>query len=228
MRFSALFHPECAPIALEGVFQYVVFSALQWKTPNLDLMATAKKQRFAVLYNQPLEDMFAIETLEQAHIQGAMSGVKLVAVHKDVLRIFLSDEVAGSTFSAIEALWEPIKELELNRKLEVDFSCEHEAYSGRSDYLFLREVKEVLESNSLRIERYNIPVLNDCAEEILNGDDPVSHKFHVDLLQTVTRRSEAPSGLTPRVAGSVASMMSHCRCLMTDCYVGAASRRPDA
>jgi len=196
MRFSALFHLECAPVALEGVFQYVVLSALQWKTPNLDLMATAREQRFAVLYNQPLEDRFAIETLEQAHIQGAMSGVKLVAVHKDVLRIFLSDEVAGSTFSAIEALWKPIKELELNRRLEVDFSCEHEAYSGRSDYLFWREVKEVLESNSLGIERYNIPVLHDCAEEILNCDDRISHRLHVDLLQTVTP-SESPerSGL---------------------------------
>ena len=228
MRFSALFHPECAPVALEGVFQYVVFSALQWKTPNLDLMATANKQRFAVLYNQPLEDRFAIETLEQAHIQGAMSGVKLVAVHKDVLRVFLSDEVAGSTFSAIEALWKPIKELELNRKLAVDFSCEHEAYSGRSDYLFWREVKEVLESNSLGIERYNIPVLHDCAEEILNGDDPVSHQLHVDLLQTVTRQSVAPSGLPPRVVDSVASMMGHCRCSMTDYYVGAGSKSPDA
>ena len=186
MRFSALFHPECAPVALEGVFQYVVLSALQWKTPNLDLMATARKQRFAVLYDQPLEDRFAIETLEQAHIQGAMSGVKLVAVHKDVLRIFLSDEVAGSTFSAIEALWKPIRELELSRRLEVDFSCEHEAYSGRSDYLFWREVKEVLESNSLGIERYNIPVLHDCAEEILNCEGRISHRLHVDLLQTVT------------------------------------------
>jgi hypothetical protein len=105
-----------------------VLSTLQWKTPNLDLMATASKQRFAVLYNQSLGDRFAIETLEQAHIQGAMSGVKLVSVHKDVLRIFLSDEVAGATFPAIEALWEPIKELDLNRRLEVDFSCEHEVY----------------------------------------------------------------------------------------------------
>ncbi len=121
MRFSTLFHPECAPVALDDTFHYVVLSALQWKTPNLDLLVSAGKQRFAVLYNQPLEERFAIETLEQAHIQGAMSGVKLVAVHKGVLRIFLSDEVEGATFPAIEALWEPIKELELNRRLEVDF-----------------------------------------------------------------------------------------------------------
>jgi hypothetical protein len=104
MRFSALFHPECAPVALDDVFQYVVFSALQWKTPNLDLMAAASKQRFAVLYNQPLEDRFAMETLEQAHIQGAMSGVKVVAVHKEEICLFLSDEVAAATLPAIESL----------------------------------------------------------------------------------------------------------------------------
>lgn len=165
MKYSHLFHLECAPVPVEGGSHYVVLSGLQWKTPNLALMATAGKQRFAVLYNQPLEERYAIETLEQAHIQGAMSGVKLVAVHKDVLRIFLSDEVAGSTFSEIEALWEPIKALDLNRRLGVDFSCEHEAYSGRSDYPFWPAVKEVLESNNLGIERYKIPVLYDCTDE---------------------------------------------------------------
>lgn len=102
MRFSALLHPESAPVALNDTFRYFVLSALQWKTPNLELMVTASRQRFAVLYNQPLEDSFAIEALEQARIRGAMSGVKLVAVHKDVLRIFLSAEVAGSNFPAIE------------------------------------------------------------------------------------------------------------------------------
>lgn len=96
------------------------------------------------------------------HIRGEMSGVKLVAVHKDVLRIFLSDDVSAVTFSDVEALWEPIKKLHLNQRLEVDFTCEHEAYSGRSDYLFWPTVKEVLESNSLGIERDKIPVLNDC------------------------------------------------------------------
>lgn len=218
MRFSALFHPECAPVALEGIFQYVVLSALQWKTPNLDLMATARKQRFAVLYNQPLEDGFAIEILEQAHIQGAMSGVKLVAVHKDVLRIFLSDEVAGSTFSAIEALWKPIKELELNRRLEVDFSCEHEAYSGRSDYLFWREVKEVLESNSLGIERYETPVLYNCAEEIASGDGPSSHQYHLDIRQSFSSETVMHTGFCPHVMEHIDFMAGHSRSSMLECY----------
>jgi hypothetical protein len=194
-----------------------VLSTLQWKTPNLDLMATASKQRFAVLYNQPLEDRFAIETLEQAHIQGAMSGVKLVAVHKDVLRIFLSNDVAGSTFSAIKALWEPIKKLDLNRRLEVDFSCEHEAYSGRSDYLFWSAVKEVLESNSLGIERYKIPVLHNCAEEISLGDEPTSHHYHVDIRPSFSSEPTIPARINPME--SVASMVGHSHYSMMEAYL---------
>ena len=89
MRAAPLFHLECAPVALADGFHYVVLSALQWKTSNLDLMATATKQRFAVLYQQPLEERFAMETLEQAHIHGALSGVKLVAVHKDTIHLFV-------------------------------------------------------------------------------------------------------------------------------------------
>lgn len=227
MRFSALFHPECAPVALDDTFNYIVLSALQWKTPNLDLMATASKQRFAVLYSKPLEDRFAIETLEQAHIQGAMSGVKLVAVHKDVLRIFLSDEVAGSTFSAIEALWEPIKELELNRRLEVDFSCEHEAYTGRSDYPFWSAVKEVLESNRLGIEVYETPVLRDCADEVYQEDSLESHTLHVNMLQSFASQAAARYGICPR-GSSMAAMTGHSVSLMTEYYANPVHRKPIA
>ncbi|MBL7227975.1 MAG: hypothetical protein JJK56_08245 [Pseudomonas sp.] len=219
MRFSSLFHLECAPLALDDTFHYVVLSTLQWKTPNLDLMATASKQRFAVLYNQPLEDRFAIESLEQAHIQGAMSGVKLVSVHKDVLRIFLSDEVAGATFPAIEALWEPIKELDLNRRLEIDFSCEHEVYSGRSEYLFWSAVKVVLESNSLGIERYATPVLHDCAEEISSGDDPSSHQYHLDIRQSFSSEAVMHTGFCPHVPEHVDSMVGHSKSSMLEFYI---------
>lgn len=158
MMFSHLFHPESTPVALDNALHYVVFSTLQWKTPNLDVMKKAAKQRFAILYNQPLEHSFVMETLEQAHIQGAMSGVKLVAVHKNLLYLFLSDDVASTTFPAIESLWAPIRELDLNQRLEIDFACENEVYSGRSDYAFWPAVKEVLESNVLGIEQYQVPV----------------------------------------------------------------------
>lgn len=193
MSFLHLFQPECAPVALDDGHHYVVFSALQWKDPNLEVMTKAAKQRFAVLYNKPLDERFMIETLEQAHIHGAMSGVKVVTVHKNFLHLFLSDEVSGTTFHAIESLWEPIKELDLNRRLEIGFSCEFEAYSGRSDYLFWPTVKEILESNILGIEQYCVPVLHDCAEEIVSGDEPVTHQFHVDIRQSFTSQQAAPT-----------------------------------
>lgn len=66
MTFLPVFCPEGDPVALDDTFQYVVLSTLQWKDANLKVMIKAAKQRFAVLYNQPLEDRFAIETLEQA------------------------------------------------------------------------------------------------------------------------------------------------------------------
>lgn len=228
MPFLSVFHPESAPVSLGGNLQYLVFSALQWKDANLKVMPKAAKQRFAVLYNQPLEERFMMETLEQAHIQGAMSGVKLISIHKNLLRIFLSDEVAGTTFHAIESLWEPIKELDLNRGLEIDFSCEHEAYSGRSDYLFWRAVKEVLESNTLGIEQYSIPVLHDCADKIFKGDEPASHQSHVDIRQSFTPQPAVPTQPYPMVMNSVASMMGHNNYLMTELYARTADKKRDA
>lgn len=188
MKCSHLFHPESTPEALDHSLEYIVFSTLQWKTPNLDVMTRAGKQRFAVLYNQPLDERFMMETLEQAHIHGAMSGVKVVAVHKNLLCLFLSDEVLSTTFHAIESLWEPIKDLDLNRRLEIDFCCEHEAYSSSSDYCFLPALIEILESNILGIEQYRVPVLHDCVEEIFKGDEPVAHQFHIDIRHSFTSK----------------------------------------
>lgn len=228
MTLSHLFHLESTPEVLDKSLHCVVFSTLQWKTPNLDVMAQAGKQRFAVLYNQPLEHSFVIEALEQAHIQGAMSGVKVVAAHKNLLYLFLSDDVAGKTFPVIESLWEPIKELDLNQRLEVDFASENEVYSGRSDYSFQSAVREVLESNTLGIEPYQIPVLHDCSEEILYGDDLESHSLHVDIRQSSTSQPAAPDQFSSMALASVASMMGHTNHRITECYFRPFNEKPDA
>jgi hypothetical protein len=229
MSFLPVFHPEGAPVALDDTLHYVVMSAFQWKDANLQVMKKAAKQRFAVLYNRPLNERFMMETLEQAHIHGAMSAVKLVAVHKNEICLFLSDEVAADTFPAIESLWRPIQYLDLNRRLWIDFDCEHDVYTGRSDYPFWTVVKEILETNTLGIEQYPIPVLHDCAEEIVNGDEPASHQLHVDIRRWFTSQPAAP---IPRssmaVVGSVASKMGHCSNQMTEYYVRSLHKRPDA
>lgn len=156
MTPSPTFHRECDPVELDGAHRYVVFSCLQWKNPNLEALPQAAKQRFAVLYHQPLDESFIMETLERAHILGAMSGVKLVAVHKDAPYIFLSHEVASSTFPAIELLWTKVTEMDRNQRLAVDFGSETEIHSGRSDYAFWRIAKEALDSEVLGIEQYRI------------------------------------------------------------------------
>lgn len=173
MIFSHLLHLESPPVALDGI-NYAVFSCLQWKSPNLEMMTRASKQRFAILYNQPLENSFVIETLEQAHIQGAMSGVKVVVVHKNSLYIFLSKEVASITLPAIENLWTPITGLDLNQPLNVDFACEDEVYSGRSDYTFWPTVKEILESNELGVAQYATPLLGRSSNMV---DDVTKFRF---------------------------------------------------
>jgi hypothetical protein len=228
MTLPHLFHPESTPVALDNTLHYVVLSVLQWKTPNLDVMTKAGKQRFAVLYNQPLEESFVMETLEQAHIQGAMSGVKVVAVHKNFLYLFLSNHVEGTTVPAIESLWTPIKKLDLNRGLEVDFACENEVYSGRSDYPFWPAVKEILESNVLGIEQYQVPVLHDCAEEVFYGDDLEAHALHVNIRQSFTSEPAAPTQLCSGVVASVDFMLGHTNYSMTECYVCPVHKEPDA
>lgn len=96
MIFSAPFHPESTPVALDDVFQYVEFSALQWKMPKLDLMATASKLHFAFHYSQPLGRQACQVTPRDAHTQRAISGMRPIAVHKPPFRLILSEEVANS------------------------------------------------------------------------------------------------------------------------------------
>lgn len=221
MIFSPPFQVERFPTPAEGSMHHVVFSALQWKDPNLGVMRKAAKQRFAILYNQLLDNSFMMETLEQAYIHGAMSGVKVVAVHKNLLRLFLSNDVASTSFPAIESLWESVNDWDPNRSFEVEFSCEHEACSGSSDYLFWPAVKEILESNILGIEHH-------CACEIPEGSDPESHEFHVDIRQALSARSAVTAQLCPAVGGSIASKLRHSSHLMTDYYLRSVLKSADA
>lgn len=228
MIFSLPFQVERFPTPSEGSMHHVVFSALQWKDPNLGVMTKAAKQRFAILYNQLLDNSFMMETLELAYIHGAMSGVKVVAVHKNLLRLFLSNDVASASFPAIKSLWESVRDWDPNRSFEVEFSCEHEACSGSSDYLFWPAVKEILELNILGIEQYPNPVLHHCACEMPKDSDPEPHEFHVDIRQPLSARSVATAPLCPVVGVSIASKMRHSSHLMTDYYLRSVHKSVDA
>jgi hypothetical protein len=228
MIFSPPFQVERFPAPVESSMHYVVFSAVQWKDPNLGVMTNAAKQRFAVLYNERLDNNFMMETLEQAYIQGAMSGVKVIGVHKNLLRLFLSNDVGSASFPAIESLWQSVKRWDLNRSFEVDFSCEQEACSGSSDYLFWPAVKEILESNILGIEQYPIPVLHNCAWDIPKDSDPTSHEFQVYIRQALSALSAATAQLCPMAVETDISKMRHSSLLMTAYYLRSAFDSADA
>ncbi|MHA6140926.1 hypothetical protein ACX3YC_26460 [Pseudomonas mohnii] len=209
MTLAPIFHRECDPVELDEAHHYVVFSCLQWKNPNLEALPQAAKQRFAVLYHRPLDESSIMETLERAHIQGAMSGVKLVAVSKDAPYIFLSHEVASSTFPAIELLWTKVREMDRNRRLAVDFGSETEIYSGRSDYAFWRIAREVLDSELLGIKQYQISALDFIDDDLMldpfcdETEKTSADEQTPELVQSLRERnSSAPtsneSGHSPR------------------------------
>lgn len=168
MPLSTLFHPESVPVELDEVTSYQVFSCPQWKSPNLDLMPEAAKQRFAVMYHVPLEETFVIHTLERAYLRGALSGIKVVAAYKDNIKLFLSSEVAGSNFATIESLWLEIIDTDWNQRLMADFGNEHEVYSGRSDFVFWMAVKEILQSNTLGLEKYEVISSDDYSDDMID------------------------------------------------------------
>lgn len=174
MSLSILFHPEADPVALDDVTNYQVFSCPQWKSPNLDLMSEASKQRFAVMYHQPLEESSAIQTLERAYVQGALSGVKVVAVYKVNLKIFLGSEVESRSFPAIERLWDDVLRVDWNQRLLADFDNEHEVRSGHSDYPFWIGVKDILDSNTLGLESYEILSFKDWPDSLVIDFDSLA------------------------------------------------------
>lgn len=169
MPFSEIFHPECEPIEPHDAPNHVVFSCLQWKTPSLEVMPQAAKQRFAVMCSDHLNP-YVTAALERAYILGAMSPVKLIAVHDDSLYLFLDSGVSSATFQKIESLWLQVMCMS-HIRLTVDFANVNEVYSGHSDYVFWEDAKEILESNDLGIEPYDLKALDDFSDKVFTDED---------------------------------------------------------
>ncbi|WP_447903402.1 hypothetical protein [Pseudomonas serbica] len=169
MPFADIFHPECDPIEPHDAPNHVVFSCLQWKTPSLEVMPQAAKQRFAVMCGDHLNP-YVIAALERAYILGAMSAVKLIAVNEDSLYLFLDNGVSSATFQEVESLWEQVTCMS-HIRLTVDFANVNEVYSGHSDYVFWQDAKEILESNSLGITPYDLKALDDFSDEGFVDED---------------------------------------------------------
>jgi hypothetical protein len=167
MPFSALFHFECDPVEPHDAPHHVVLSCLQWKNPGLGVMPQAARQSFAVMYGDPANplNLYITAALERAYILGAMSAVKLIAIHKNSLYLFLDTGISSANFQEIESLWTKVICMSATR-LVIDFASIDEVYSGRSDYAFSQDAKDILESYALGIEQFDLASLDDFSNEV--------------------------------------------------------------
>lgn len=224
MSFSDIFHPESDPVEPNYAPNHAVFSCLQWKTPGLEVMPRAAKQFFAIMYGDPTNPInpYVTAALERAYVLGAMSAVKLIAVHEDFLYLFLDSGVSSTNFLEIESRWIQVM-CSSHTRLTVDFANVNEVYSGRSDYLFWRDAKEILESYSLGIEPYDLASLDDFS------DLPSIDEFEWPYL---SHGDSGQPGETPdytAVMHNIADLMGHAKRLVSPYYINTHHhRKPDA
>lgn len=222
MPFSDIYYRECDPIEPADALNHVVFSCLQWKTSSLEVMPQAVKQCFAVMYGDPSNPLnpYVTAALERAYILGAMSAVKLIAVHEDSLYLFLDSEVSSATFQEIESLWIQVMCMS-HIRLTVDFASVSEVYSGRSDYLFWRDAKEILESYRLGIAPYDLKALDDFSDEGFIDED-------LWFLQPQEDGQPEPIQACPAVMPNFANMTGHSNGLRAPYYIHPHYLKPDA
>lgn len=222
MPFSDIFHQECDPIEPADSPSHVVFSCLQWKTPSLMVMPLAAKQCFAVIYGDPSNPLspYISTALERAYILGAMSAVKLIAVHEDSLYLFLDSGVSSAIFQEIKSLWMQVMSMSHTR-LTVDFVNVAEAYSGHSDYSFSRLAKEILEFNSLGIEPYDLKSLDDLSDTGLIEEDL---RFRRSLEDSQSRIINHCSDKIP----DIARMKGHFKCINAPYFIYPVIHKPNA
>jgi len=219
MAFSDFFHPECDPVEPYDAQNHVVFSCLQWKKPSLEVMPEIAKQTFAIMYGDEMNQSITA-ALERAYILGAMSPIKLIAVHEKHIHLFLDDSVSSATLPEVQSMWEEVAFIS-SARIEVDFAHVSEVYSGRSDYIFWQDAKEILESYSLGIENYEVLTIDDFA------DEPIDK---VQWLYSVNEAVRHPQSnqICPNVAQlALASMVGHSECHMVQYYLHPRFQKPD-
>ena len=223
MPFSDIFHPECNPVEPHDAPHHVVFSCVQWKTPSLEVMPRAAKQSFAVMYGDPSNPLnpYTSAALERAYILGAMSAVKLIAVHEDSFYLFLDSGVSSATFQEIESLWMQVMGMS-HIRLTVDFASVSEVYSGRSDYLFWQDAKDILESYHLGIEQYDLASLDDFSDL-----PSIDEHVWACLSQEGDAQREAIQHCQVEKQ-NLADIMGHSKCVMSPYYIYPDNRKPDA
>jgi hypothetical protein len=155
MRFPALLQLArvlSAPLSISGVpsgsLVYQVFGCIQSRGANFEATPQPAMHRFAVM-NADVVDEDVLQILDAARALGALSTVKLIAVRKASLYLFLDAKVSSSKFAAIESLWLSLLAVGANQRWAVRFASESEIFTGRSDYDFWPAARKILESEAL-------------------------------------------------------------------------------
>lgn len=172
MTFSALIHVEEKPVELDELLEHTVFSCLQWKGPNLEAMPQAYKQTFAVINSEALDDR-VVEVWAKAHAMGAMSPVKLIAIHEDEIHLFLDAATSSSTMGVIEPIWAKAAADDSHLPWTMHFESETAALTGQSEYIFSCTAKAILESRVLGVERYEMSALEISPDHRFTLDEEI-------------------------------------------------------
>ncbi|MGM3216542.1 hypothetical protein ACSQ5K_15175 [Pseudomonas sp. PhalM4] len=146
MPTTDVFEVKQGTTEISGSAVYVMLSCLQTKSPNLDLMGEPYTHRFAAVFPRQLGQEL-IEVLEQVHLNGAISPVKVIAADDAQIHVFLDGRVASSTLPAIESTWMRALE-DCTHAWRVSFARVDELSSGSSDYELWRSAREVLDSEA--------------------------------------------------------------------------------
>lgn len=166
MRFSLVFQFGEQDWIEEYETHYSMLSCLQWKTENLDSMAIAAKQTFAIVGNDEL-DQSVIDLVERAHSLGALSPVNLIAVEEDQIYLFLGSGVASTTIPTVESLWNKAVNMNKDKPWAIRLMSVDELANDDSDLGFWPGAKETFQSHELGLSEFKTTL-----EELLSYSPP--------------------------------------------------------
>ncbi|MNJ33847.1 hypothetical protein D3C77_285370 [compost metagenome] len=170
MTTSTLFQLQAGSHPLQGEPHTQIYSCLQWKGRNLEIMPQAFEQRICVMYNDFLDERLII-ALEHAYVRGMISPVKVFALHDNDFRLFLDKSVNSDTVSTMQKLWEDFTSHDATRRYSVTFASEHELLTGRSDYPFWLRASGIIQTYSLGFASYEFRDLDPFDPEEYSPDE---------------------------------------------------------
>jgi hypothetical protein len=131
-------------------------------------------KRFVVMNAEAVDDD-VLQILDTARALGALSPVKMIDFHGNTLYLILDSKVASTSVAAIESLWLKAVGVGVNQRRAVHLACDSEIYTGRSDYNFWPQAREILESEALGLTPHILP----------KQDNPITEDFRTprSLLQ---------------------------------------------